>query len=99
MFYLIPALDCPNDYELQDGDANGIEWAISGPSGMLYNPLSSIGDCGRLCDNTAGCKAIEWSPSALKCVLINTANANGPKYLDYYFCSKGNIRLKELLLA
>ena len=81
--------NCPEGYEYQQGDAKGTQHAIPGPSGLLYSPFSSISDCARICDGITACKAIEWSPSKLKCVLINTADSSGPKYLDYEFCRKG----------
>ena len=81
--------NCPENYEYQQGDAKGTQYAIRGPSGLLYSPFSSINDCARICDGITACKAIEWSPSELKCVLINTADSSGPKYLDYEFCRKG----------
>ena len=80
---------CPEGYKFQEGDAEGFQFAIRGPSGLFYNPFSFIDDCAKLCDGIEQCKAIEWSPSERKCVLINAPNANGPKYLDYLFCTKG----------
>ena len=85
--------NCPDGYEYQQGDANGVQYAIRGPSGLLYSPFSSIKDCARICDGIDDCKAIEWSPSRQKCVLINTAKSNGPTYLDYEFCKRGLVKL------
>jgi len=81
--------NCPEGYEYQQGDAKGLQHAIRGPSGLFYNPFRSISDCARICDGITACKAIEWSPSELKCVFINTTDSSGPKYLDYEFCRKG----------
>jgi len=86
--YLKNEKDCPGGYKYLKGDAAGIKWAIRGPSGLLYNPFSEIEDCGKLCNGIDHCKAIEWSPSQRKCVLIKTENTDGPKFLDYYFCAK-----------
>jgi len=79
---------CPEGYTFQEGDAEGTQFAIRGPSGLLYNPFSVIDNCAKLCNGIDQCKAIEWSPLERKCVLIKTPSANGPKYQDYIFCSK-----------
>ena len=60
--------------------------------------LDSIDDCGKMCDITAGCKGIEWSPSRRQCILINKANSDGPKYLDFLFCSKGKESISSNLI-
>ena len=88
-FVLSDLDNCPNGYEYQKGDAEGVQYAIRGPSGLMYSPFSSINDCAKICDGITACKAIEWSPSQLKCVLINISESNGPKYMDYDFCKKG----------
>ena len=65
---------------------------------MLYSPFSSIDDCAKICDGLNHCKAIEWSPSELKCVLINTPTTNGPNFLDYQFCGKGLYEILNIYL-
>ena len=80
--------DCPKGYKFQEGDAIGNTWAIEGPSGNFFNPFNSSLECGQLCATTDRCKAIEWSPSKLSCVLIKTRKSNGTKYEDYEFCSR-----------
>jgi hypothetical protein len=82
-------LRCPDNYLFQEGDAVGLKWAIE-VSGRFFTILSSAEECGTLCHKTENCKAIEWSPSKKICVLIKTANSNGPKFEDYDFCSKEN---------
>ena len=75
-------LECPNGFTYQEGDYTGAEISMA-------TNLDSIGDCGFMCNNKEGCKSIEWSPSTNKCILVDEADADGPKYLDFIFCSKG----------
>ena len=84
-------LECPEGYTYQFGDVLGMTIATA-------SKLDSIDDCAKMCDITAGCKGIEWSPTRRQCILINKANSDGPKYLDFLFCSKGKESISSNLI-
>ena len=104
MYFLLSIVSiCPDGYTSQPGDAVGIQWnSVELPkrssrnyvTGSTINHLVSSKKCGELCDVTDDCKAIQWSPSELNCVMIKVSNPNGPKYLDYEFCSKSGAQIK-----
>ena len=76
-------------YTYQKGDVMGEDSAIKLPSGQMFIDLYSIENCKSMCDHESKCKGMEWSPSKNKCILVKKSNADGPKYGDYFFCSKG----------
>ena len=82
-------LECPLGYTYQKGDVRGEDSAIKLPSGQMFIDLYSIENCKSMCDHEPKCKGMEWSPSKNKCILVKKRNADGPKYGDYFFCSKG----------
>ena len=82
-------LECPLGYTYQKGDVIGEDSAIKLPSGQKFIDLYSIENCKSMCDHESKCKGMEWSPSKNKCVLVKKSNADGPKYWDFFFCSKG----------
>ena len=82
-------LECPLGYAYQKGDVMGEDSAIKLPSGQMFIDLYSIENCKSMCDHEPKCKGMEWSPSKNKCILVKKQNADGPKYGDYFFCSKG----------
>ena len=67
----------------------GEDSAIKLPSGQKFIDLYSIENCKSMCDHESKCKGMEWSRSKNKCILVKKSNADGPKYGDYFFCSKG----------
>ena len=89
---------CPDGYIAMDGDVCCQEHWISGPAGDWFTPMSSMEKCKELCDTTADCKAILWSPTNLNCLMSKTPVTTGHvQYKDYQLCSKGtrNYRLNK----
>ena len=78
---------CPTGYYFQYGNVDHTARMIT-VEDHNGNKIGSIDECGKLCDNTTKCRAIQWSSSGKKCILSRVSNAVGAKINDYWFCSK-----------
>ena len=76
------AAGCPAGYDSKDGDIPG--W------GQIRGRIrTTMEGCSEECNKQEGCCSYEFSYSSQLCNLNKDCQPSQPKYLDYYFCTKG----------
>ena len=77
-----PGIVCAAGYDSKDGDIPG--W------GQIRGRIrTTMEGCSEECDKQEGCCSYEFSYSSELCNLNKDCQPSQPKYLDYYFCTKG----------